>query len=77
MKIMIFGGTGAMGAPLVEILAGNGHDVYVTSRRIREYESKYIHCITGNAHNMTFVKETFKEHYDVLVDFMNYKLSEL
>ena len=77
MKILIFGGTGAMGTPLVELLAGQGHDVYVTSRRKREYDVGNIHCITGNAHEMPFLRTVLQGKYDVLVDFMSYSLSEL
>ena len=77
MKILIFGGTGAMGTPLVQLLAEQGHDVYVTSRKSREYNRENIHCIVGNAHEMTFMSVTLKEHYDVLIDFMSYSLSEL
>ena len=33
MDILILGGTGAMGVPLVEILKKEGHELYVTSRR--------------------------------------------
>ncbi len=77
MKILIFGGTGAMGEPLVKKLANDGHEVYVTSRKIRKYSFDNIHCITGNAHNMDFLSQVLKERYDVLVDFMNYTFSEL
>ena len=77
MKILIFDGTGAMGTPLVDLLAKQGNDVYVTSRKSREYSRENIHCIVGNAHDMDFVREILKDHYDVLVDFMNYRLPEL
>lgn len=77
MKILIFGGTGAMGTPLVELLANQGNDVYVTSRKLRKYIGENIHCIVGNAHEMNFVREILKKHYDVLVDFMNYRMTEL
>lgn len=32
MKALIFGGTGAIGIPVVKLLVKHGHDVYVTSR---------------------------------------------
>jgi len=32
MKILVLGGTGAMGVHLVQILADAGHDVYVTTK---------------------------------------------
>ena len=66
-----------MGEPLVKKLANDGHEVYVTSRKIRKYSFDNIHCITGNAHNMDFLSQVLKERYDVLVDFMNYTFSEL
>lgn len=71
MKILIFGGTGAMGTPLVELLAGQGHDVYVTSRRKREYETGNIHCVTGNAHEMTFLETVLQEKYAIDEPFSN------
>lgn len=77
MKILIFGGTGAMGTPLVKILADKGHEVYVTSRQLREYGNRNIHCIRGNSHDMDFLESVLKGHYDVLVDFMVYTLPEL
>ena len=77
MKILIFGGTGAMGTPLVELLANQGHTVYVTSRKARKYGKENIHCLIGNAHDMNFVRDILKTRYDVLIDFMNYNLPEL
>ena len=77
MNILIFGGTGAMGTPLVEILADKEYEVYVTSRKMRKYDRGNIHCIQGNAHDMDFLDSVLKVHYDVLVDFMNYRFTEL
>lgn len=50
MKVLIFGGTGAMGTPLVEFLANSGNNVFITSRKARQ-SSGNIHYITGNAHD--------------------------
>lgn len=36
MKVLIFGGTGAMGTPLVEFLANSGNNVFITSRKARQ-----------------------------------------
>ena len=33
MNILVLGGTGAIGVPLVKMLAGRGDSVWVTSRR--------------------------------------------
>ena len=70
MKILVFGGTGAMGIPLVKLLS-ESNDVWVTSRSNRE-SSGYVHYLKGNAHEPEFVHETLAmNHWDAIVDFMN------
>lgn len=72
MKILILGGTGAMGVSLVDILDKEGHDVYVTSRR-KHADSKNIHYLQGDAHDLAWLEEiTSGQAYDALVDFMVY-----
>lgn len=71
MRVLILGGTGAMGKPLVTILAERGNEVHVTSRR--KYESTgNIHYIEGDAHDLSFIKGLLKSKYDAIVDFMIY-----
>ena len=76
MKILILGGTGAMGIPLVNILKQNGHELYVTSRRKMD-SSNNLHYIQGNARDDIFFELLMKKNYDVLIDFMVYKSDEL
>lgn len=76
MKILVLGGTGAMGVPLVEALAERGDEVYVTSRSKRE-NRKNITFVEGDAHNMSLLQELLKNSFDVVVDFMHYTLEEL
>lgn len=66
-----------MGEPLVNMLAEKGHEVYVTSRQMREYGNQKVRCIKGNAHDMDFLDTVLRENYDVLIDFMSYSLSEV
>lgn len=76
MKVLILGGTGAMGASLVQILAENlVNEIYVTSRSPHESYSN-VHYIQGNAHDVSFLNEILKSGYDVIVDFMVYTLEE-
>lgn len=71
MKVLILGGTGAIGSPLVEYLAQE-HKVYVTTRQERN-NSSYCTYIKGNALNNTFVEKVFaNDSYDCVVDFMDY-----
>ena len=69
MQILVFGGTGAMGEPIVQKLSQD-NDVYVTSRKKRESVGriKYIH---GNATQYDFLEYILKSKYwDAVIDFM-------
>lgn len=72
MKILVLGGTGAIGMPLVGILAAQENDLYVTTRRGRIAHKKNIHYITGNAQEIDFMRELLEQSFDVIIDFMVY-----
>lgn len=77
MKVLILGGTGAMGVPLSKILIENGHKVYVSTRKNRT-DSTGINYLCGDAHDLTFISTVLnKEKYDAIVDFMIYSEEEL
>ncbi len=71
MKVLILGGTGAMGVHLVKLLLNEGHDVFVTSRSARESKGN-LRYIQGDAHDIEFLKEYLNQKWDVIVDFMVY-----
>ncbi|WP_283786889.1 NAD-dependent epimerase/dehydratase family protein [Bermanella sp. WJH001] len=71
MKILVLGGTGAMGIHLVENLAQQNHDVYVTSRSCSGQQGN-ITYITGNAKDDTFLTKLLEQHWDSIFDFMVY-----
>lgn len=76
-KILVFGGTGAMGVYLVDILSKTGlYEIDVTSRSNRESTLPYLKYIKGNARDNDFMRSLLSEHYDVIIDFMNYDLDE-
>lgn len=71
-KVLILGGTGAMGGYLRDKLADRGYDVYVTSRKIRD-DKGGVSFICGNAKDDTFLKQVLANvKPDAVVDFMNY-----
>jgi len=77
MKILVLGGTGAMGQPLVEIL-GRGSvaaNVTVTSRSPHKSHG-IVNYVMGNARDNRFVEELLGNGYDAVIDFMNYDLDE-
>lgn len=69
MRILLLGGTGAMGSHLVELLAKRGDEVAVTSRQKRTDRGN-IRYIEGNACSKTFLNRTLEGDYDAVVDFM-------
>ena len=75
MDILILGGTGAMGVPLVNILAEN-NQLFVTTRASKE-NRKNISYLRGNAKDGVFFSELMKRDYDAIVDFMVYGTEEL
>ena len=72
MKVLVLGGTGAMGVHLVHFLAGNGVETVVTTRESRSSEGK-IRFVKGNAHDDEFLKLLLRESWDAIIDFMVYK----
>ena len=74
-KILILGGTGAMGVSLIKILENSSYHVYVTSRSKRA-SYKNIHYIKGNAHDNDFLEDLLIDNYDCIIDFMVYNTSE-
>lgn len=76
IKVLILGGTGAMGKHLVDILVDKGVECVVTTRsqRVSEGLKKYV---VGNAHNLEFLHPLLqKERWDAIVDFMIYTTSD-
>ena len=71
MRVLILGGTGAIGKPLVDRLARRSEEVFITSRD-KHYDNKNVHYIQGNAKNNDFLSTILQNKYDVIVDFMVY-----
>lgn len=75
MKILLLGGTGAMGVHLATILSQSSNDVRVTSRTERTSQQN-ITYFKGDAKDMTFLHTVLKQHWDAIVDFMVYSETE-
>ena len=66
-----------MGTPLTELLADRGHEVLVTSRKIRRSHRHNVSYLQGNAKDLDFLRKiTDKQHFDAIVDFMSYTTAE-
>lgn len=75
MEILVLGGTGAMGIPLVNLLSKD-NKVSVTTRSKKEDKDNVLY-IQGNAKEDDFFSKLMDRSYDVIVDFMVYSTDEL
>lgn len=71
LKVLLLGGTGALGAHLRDILADAGCQVFVTSRK-NHLDKGNIVYLTGNAMDPAFFNRLMASRWDVIVDFMIY-----
>ena len=76
MRILVLGGTGAMGGYLCKYLSVADNQVFVTTRSKKESERNNINYIIGNAHNDDFLSQLLKDEWDCIVDFMVYNTKE-
>lgn len=75
MKILVLGGTGAIGVEFVKIMHRIGNEVYVTSR-IEHQSKENLTYLKGDAHDTEFLRFILSDGFDAIVDFMNYSTDE-
>lgn len=75
MKILLLGGTGAMGKSLAHTLVEQAHDVHITSRSGKNVVAG-ASLVLGNALEVDFLKSDVGSGWDVVVDFMSYTSDE-
>ena len=75
-KVLLLGGTGAIGTYLRDILNDKGVEVYVTSRSMHK-DKGHIHFIQCNAKENIELNKVCFEHWNAIVDFLSYKTDEL
>lgn len=75
MRILIFGGTGAMGNHLVALFRDTDNDIVVTTR-VNRKSSNNINYIVGNAKDEGFLNKILEEKWDVIIDFMVYTTND-
>lgn len=75
MRILILGGTGAMGNHLVDLFRDTDNEIVITTRANR-MSSRNIKYITGNAKDDEFLYKILDERWDAIIDFMVYTTIE-
>ena len=71
-KVLVLGGTGAMGVYLVPELALLGYDVSVTSRSAHTSNNCRVSFLQGDAKDDRFLQTLLTQSYDAVIDFMVY-----
>lgn len=75
IRVLLLGGTGAIGKHLSKILSEDDHEVTVTSRK-EHTQTGTIRYVKGNAKDLQFLKDILRGNWDVIVDFMIYSTKE-
>lgn len=75
-KVLVLGGTGAMGVYLVPELAALGYDVQVVSLDNVVSDNPRITYIKADAKNTDYQRELLKERFDAIVDFLIYSTEQ-
>lgn len=77
-KILLVGGTGAIGMYLAPYLLKEGFQVYITSRSDRRSTDSNLFYLRGNGKDIKWLDELSIEYtFDAIVDFMMYTTYEL
>lgn len=71
-RVLLLGGTGAIGSHVAPELLRRGYSVYVTSRSAHSSQDSRIVYLQGNAKDDAFLDTLLSERYDAIVDFMIY-----
>jgi nucleoside-diphosphate-sugar epimerase len=75
-KVLLLGGTGAMGVYLAPELTKLGFEVFVTSRSSRKHNNG-VTFIQGDAKDVNFISSLLQDNtYDAIIDFMVYRTDE-
>ena len=76
MRILILGGTGAMGRFLVPMLDNGDNEIVITSRSSHE-DRGAVHYVKGDAMELDFIKNLLaSSSFDAIVDFMSYSSAQ-
>lgn len=75
MRVLVLGGTGAMGSHVCSKLAERGWEVVSTTRRERKPDGGIAYAV-GNAHDPAFLDGLLAKHWDAVVDFMVWSTDE-
>lgn len=73
-RVLVLGGTGAMGRYCVPELLRLGHEVEVVALDTLPSDHPNLHYAVGNCMDDDFIVELLKGQYDCVMDYMSYSL---
>lgn len=76
MRVLVLGGTGAIGARVCSRLSELGGEVVSTTRRDRASRDSNVSYAKGDAHDPAFLGPFLAERWDAIVDFMVWSTEE-
>lgn len=76
MRVLVLGGTGAMGSHVCSKLAQRGWEVVSTTRRERTPSENGVAYAVGDAHDPAFLDGLLAERWNAVVDFMVWTTDE-
>lgn len=74
-SVLVIGGTGTMGKPLVSELYNKGYKVDIICRK-KVNDNRDVKYYYGDAKDKSFMKSVLSNHYNVIVDFCMYSSAE-
>jgi nucleoside-diphosphate-sugar epimerase len=79
LKILMIGGTGALSSDVVELSILRGHSVFILNRGFKSKSiSKKITLLKADIKNKSQISKVLKNlHFDVVVDFLSYKVVDI
>ena len=75
-SILVIGGTGTMGRPMVSALYDKGYEITVVCRKKVTDDRTSIKYFFGNAKDLSFICKVLENKFDVIVDFCWYSSKE-
>lgn len=75
-RVLVIGGTGTMGRPMVTALHEKGYDLTVVCRKEVHDDRNNIKYCYGNAKDLAFISSVLSDEFDVIVDFCWYSSKE-
>lgn len=67
-EILIIGGTGTMGRPLVDILFQKGYNLSVVCRK-KQSDTRSIKYYYGNVKDVSFIGSVLNQRFHTIVDY--------